>query len=312
MTSIVDQLRKGRDIPQVALQNYITLRSKNSNDLICVFEGHDDYPYYDTTFRRITDSLSYRPLIANGKDQVLGLRVLLSARPDYSQHSVAYFIDRDFDGYKSHTPQPDIYCTHGYSIENNLCHRSILPSLLNAEFMCIKAGDTEKIREITAVIDSRLNEFFTAMRDTNLAIYTARKSGFRLLNIENQITKYLTINLQNVSFTGAPYLSLIGWPAEEDISAISVFHESTFDSLDPELDWRGKYLMGTYIELLHKLKEDRCSIAPQLFAKKQGVKFNPKGDIVRVLSLLSPIPDCLRDFVQRMVDIQRLPATSQT
>lgn len=207
MNDIVAQLRSARQIPHVALQQYIILRSKAANDLVCVFEGFDDHPFYDTIFRRFSDNLVYRPLIANGKDQVLGLRELLVKRRSPLDQKVAYFIDKDFDGYKSYMPSKNIYCTNGYSIENNLCATSVLTILLETEYSCHKTDDEACIPNIIETFNLRLVEFAMHMRQANKVIHFARQNGVRLRGIENQITKYLNITLKEIKPTTSDHLN---------------------------------------------------------------------------------------------------------
>jgi hypothetical protein len=134
------------------------------------------------------------------------------------------------------------------------------------------------------------------MEDTNKTIYYARTNKIRLSAIENQITKYLNINLDTITPNfGYNHLTLVGWPNEVDPNTIPK-EIISFRNLSPLKDWRGKFVFGAYIELLHKLKDDRCSATPRLFGKRTPIKFNPKGDILRTLAILAPVPACLREF----------------
>ncbi|MCK3864668.1 DUF4435 domain-containing protein [Pseudomonas sp. B329] len=296
MTTAVDNLRAARQTPYIALQQYILLRSNASDDFICVFEGWDDYPYYDTIIKKVRENFKYQPLIVKGKDQVLGLRELLSKRNDAKSTYVAYFIDRDYDGYKSHAPSANTYCTDGYSIENNLYDDSILPELLMSDYQCVKTEDEGSIPGIILMFNQRMVEFQSLMREANKIIYYARNNNIRLSSIENQITKYININLDSITINqNNHHLNLIGWPEEIDPNTIPN-DISEFRKFTPLKDWRGKFVLGTYIELLHKLKDDRCAINPRFFGKKAPIKFNPKSDILRTLAILSPVPECLRKF----------------
>ncbi|CAI8784893.1 DUF4435 domain-containing protein [Pseudomonas sp. IT-P291] len=304
MTDLVDKLRLARQTPHVALHDYNLLRSKAAEVLVCVFEGHEDHPYYDTVFRRITENFKYQPLVVNGKDQVLGLRELLCKRDTPAEKNVAYFIDKDYDDYKQYLPSDNTYCTHGYSIENNLCTVSTLQPLLETEYFCYKTGDQHNIENITKIFHERLSEYSELMKETNKAIYFARKNSIRLQGINNQITRYLDINLSNITPSGTDHFSLIGWPETVDTAEIPASLPE-FDNLSPLTDWRGKFALGVYTELLHRLKDDRCSNKPQLFSVKSGMKFNPKGDIIRTLAVLAPIPSCLRSFVSSLNSHQK-------
>lgn len=295
MADLISKLRIARQKPHVALHDYNLIRSKTADSLICVFEGHEDYPYYDTIFRRVCDEVEYAALVVSGKDQVLGLRELLFKRDTPIDKKVAYFIDKDFDGFKQYGPSDNTYCTTGYSIENNLCSRTILRPLLAQEYFCHKTGEEDNIDHLIGVIDRRLSEFSELMKISNRAIYFARKNSINLQGITNQITKYINIEINGVSATGASHLCLVGWPKDLDPGLIPGTIPE-FEALSPVEEWRGKFILGFYTELLHKLKDDRCSDAPQHFKVKAKMKFNPKGDMIRTLALLSPIPQCLRAF----------------
>lgn len=299
MTDLVDKLRLARNKPHVALLDYNVIRSKAPNSLVCVFEGHEDYPYYDTVFRRLIDKVDYRALVVNGKDQVLGLRELLLKREATIEKKVAYFIDKDFDGFKQFQPSEDTYCTAGYSIENNLCSHAILRPLLAQEYFCYRTGEESAIETLIENFLERLSEFTDVMRDSNRAIFFARTNSIRLQGINNQITKYISVDLNRISASGINHLTLIGWPDDIDANVIPAAI-TEFEALSPLQDWRGKFVLGVYTELLHKLKDDRCSAAPRHFKVKAGMKFNPKGDIIRTLALLSPIPQCLRTFTLKL------------
>jgi hypothetical protein len=308
--SAIENLRAARQTPHIALQEYIVLRSTATDDFICVFEGMDDYPYYDTVLRIVRNDFKFKPLIVKGKDQVLGLRELLSKRSDPRSGNVAYFIDRDFDGYKTHAPAANTYCTDGYSIENNLCDESVLPELLLSEYQCIKTDDATSVPKIVAIFKERLQEFELLMADANRMIYYARNNKIRLSAIENQITKYINIELGGITLKPTScHRELVGWPEDVDPADVPL-KISAFQSMTPLKDWRGKFVLSTYIELLHRLKDDRCAQNPNLFKKRNPIKFNPKGDIIRTLAILAPVPDCLKQFALHLGKSPTIPSTS--
>lgn len=289
----LDAMREGRRTPRVALANYTTVRGKNPTKLICVFEGLEDLPYYETIFNR-TINMGFASVIAKGKDQVLGLREIL-LRKDEPDANVRFFIDHDFDGLKGHVPGDDIYVTDGYSIENHLVTRDILHSLLGSEFKCSAEAEYEAIDRISALFDSFLERFFEIMRPVNQAIYYARTHGVELKNIEDRVTEYVLITLNGIAPSGNDYFRLIGWPEtlSKDFSEI----EESFSKIDPHLQWRGKFIYDLFTKFLHIIKIDRTKDSPRYFVKKQGVKFDPNGEIIRTLASLSEIPGTLTKFL---------------
>lgn len=208
----LNTMRQGRRTPRVALANYTTVRGKNPKKLICVFEGLEDLPYYETIFNR-TINTGFASVIAKGKDQVLGLREILLRNNDPDEN-VRFFIDHDFDGLKGHVPGDDIYVTDGYSIENHLVTNDILHSLLGSEFKCTAEGEYDAIEKISALFDSFLERFFEIMRPVNQAIFYARTHGVELSNIEDRVSEYVLITLNGIDPSGKDYFRLIGWPED--------------------------------------------------------------------------------------------------
>ncbi|UCZ86035.1 DUF4435 domain-containing protein [Pseudomonas sp. L5B5] len=290
----LEKMRASRNNPQVALISYTTVRGKNPEKLICVFEGYEDLPYYETIFNRVGNTIEFSSIIAKGKDQVLALRAILQENY-YQDDRIRFFVDHDFDGLKGYTRGNDIYVTEGYSIENHLADRKILSSLLNSEFKCCSENDEKTVTTINDLFNHFLAAFFEIMRPVNQAIFYARTHNVKLKNIEDRIGEYFLFTLDSITDKKTDYFNLIGWPEEttRDISSI----EADFSKIDPHMQWRGKFIFELFIKFLHQLKNDRTSETPKFFEKKAGVKFDPNGDIIRVLASLSTIPPSLSAFI---------------
>ncbi|MBD8826713.1 DUF4435 domain-containing protein [Pseudomonas sp. CFBP 13602] len=290
----LEKMRESRNTSQVALITYTTVRGKNPEKLICVFEGYEDLPYYETVFNRVGNSREFIPIIARGKDQVLALRQALLSN-HFLDNRVRFFIDHDFDGLKGHSSGQDIYVTEGYSIENHLADAGILSSLLNSEFKCCVDEDENSVKRVSALYDDFLKVFFEIMRPVNQAIFYARTHDVKLRNIEDRIGKYFLFTLDSIADKNSDYFSLIGWPTDiaRDISSV----EEVFSKMDPQMHWRGKFIFELFVKFLHHLKNDRTSDSPKFFSKKAGVNFDPNGEIIRSLASLSTIPPSLSAFV---------------
>ncbi|WP_122267430.1 DUF4435 domain-containing protein [Pseudomonas syringae] len=294
----LEKMRACRNTPQVALISYTTIRGKNPEKLICVFEGYEDLPYYETVFNRVGNATSFTSIIAKGKDQVLALRHALQSN-HYQDNKVRFFVDHDFDGLKGHSLGDDIYVTEGYSIENHLVDSGILSSLLNSEFKCCPE-DEVSVKGLNVLFDEFLSAFFEIMRPVNQAIFYARMHDVKLTNIEDRIGEYFLFTLDSITDKKSDYFKLIGWPADlgKDISSV----EHAFSKMDPHMQWRGKFIFELFIKFLHQLKCDRTSDNPKRFVKKAGVKFDPNGEIIRSLASLSTIPTSLSAFVAQFQD----------
>ncbi|MFJ3375500.1 DUF4435 domain-containing protein [Pseudomonas sp. NPDC086112] len=295
---LIDSMRKAREIPQVVLQQYSSIRSKGENSLICVFEGNDDLPYYGTVFRLVANDHTFAPILSKGKEQLLAFRQLLTKR-ELNDPNIAYFIDRDFDGFKGYPEGDDVYCTDGYSIENQMVGPDVLYDLLGSEYKCEASNDSACVDAIVQHYGARLNEFVDVMRPVNQIIYYARKNKIPLSGIENKIRKYLKFEDDAVVATDNDVFELVGWPEFIDYSSVD-FNDQAFLELDPIIDWRGKFLFGFFVEMLTYYKADRTSEQPKHFGSKIGVKFDPRGESVRVFAVLAPVPDALRRFILRL------------
>lgn len=293
----VDEMRASRKSPQVALTKYHTLRGKRPSTLIFVFEGEDDLPYYETIVRRVNSKIYFSPLIANGKDQVLGLREIISNQKVRDER-ICFFIDKDYDDSKGHKTGSDLYISEGYSIENHLVSETALRSLLKSEYKCFLPEDDDEVEAIITKFYTLLDRFFEQMFEANLAIYHARKNNVRLRNIEDRISKYLDFDFNEVKKSDTCHLELIGWPDDKE----KVFNSSKteFQKLNPEMDWRGKFIYDFFTKILKILKDDRTSSNPKIFSRKQGIRYDPNGEMIRSLTTLSETPKTLEAFIAQL------------
>ena len=293
-------MRSARNIPQVMLQRYNQIRSKNTGRLICAFEGADDVAFYGALSIRLTGKSSYTPMVCDGKDGVLELRVILSRNVAADAQNVLFFIDKDFDGLKGHNPGRDLYCTPTYSIENLLIDIRVVETLMRGEYRCNDEDGDEEVRRIADLYKDRLEEFLVSMRGANQLIHYARAKAIRLSSIDNDIKKYVRVSLDAITQPNpaTPAWQLVGLPHEVKPEELADC-EPLFDRLDRVRDWRGKFIFSFFRRFLADLKEDRGSRAPQYFKKRASMSFVPQGDIIRTLASIIAIPPCLELFIGR-------------
>lgn len=300
----LDRLRLAREIPQVALLRYNQIRSKSTGQLILAFEGKDDVAFYDAILIRLLGKVDYAPLVCDGKDRVLGLRVLLSRSTTAGAKDVRYFIDKDFDGLKGHKPGNDLYCTPTYSIENLLVDEQILLTLLRGEYRCSDENAADDIARIRGLYGDRLTEFLGLLKETNQLIHYARTLNIHINSIENDLKKYVQVSLEQVHSANprTPPWKLIGMPKEVP-NVDLVPYDHAFNELDPIREWRGKFVFAFFRKFLAELKEDRGCKAPRYFNKRAVMSFNPQGDITRSLASIAEIPPCLAEFFRRAMSL---------
>lgn len=298
-SSLTDRMRKARSRDVVVLQEYNTLRSKFPGIVIIAVEGDDDPIYYQTSIRAVRPDLSWVPFVCSGKDRVLALRVQLARNSDADAGKTFFVVDKDFDGLKGHEPGENLYCTPGYSIENALISISVFEELLLGEFRC--SPKSVEIDSLKSLFKDRLNEFLIAIKLANKALHYCRTKRVRSGSVENQIKKYVkvTLDLVEARYDERDLTSLVGLPEDVLISQLAET-EAEFEALDPMNDWRGKYILAFFVELLAQLQEDRCAAQPQKFEKKRKVSFNPRSSIVRNLSSIVRPPNCFEEFVMKI------------
>lgn len=298
-SALADRMREARTRGVVALQSYNVLRSKVPDGVIIALEGGDDPIFYATTIQMVRPAFGWSPLVCNGKDHVLGLRELLDRNLGRANGKTFFVVDKDFDGLKGHAARDDTYCTPGYSFENIIVSEEVLHQLLIGEFRCQAMG--EDIQAVLTCFQRRLCEFFAAIKLANQALHYCRSKGLRAGSVENKIGKYVKVTLDGVNqqYTEEDLPKLVGFPTDADAGQITETCDQ-FEKLRPHEDWRGKYLMGFFVEFLSHLKEDRCKRSPELFSSKKSISFDPRSSTVRILSSIAGPPECLREFVVKM------------
>ncbi|WP_166461782.1 DUF4435 domain-containing protein [Paracoccus alkanivorans] len=298
-SGLTERMRAARQKDVVVLQGYNTLRSKHPGDVVIALEGDDDPIFYKTCIRNIDSSFKWVPLVCRGKDNVLALRELLLRNTDEDASRTYYMVDKDYDHLKGHIPGPNLYCTPGYSIENLLVTSSVFEELLVGEYKCAVGED--EITELKAMFEERLNEFFDAIKLANRALHYCRVKGVRSGSVDNRIKQYVSVTLDAVisNYEKDDLERLIGLPEGADIFDCNDT-ATKFGELDPADDWRGKFTLFFFVELLAQLQEDRCSSEPVKFKERRKITFNPKSSIVRVLSSMIDPPSCLSAFIARI------------
>ena len=193
MATIIQQMESRKDRLAVAQMKYNQLRSRMPNAEIAVVEGSEDVIFYSSIFRRTGNSTTECFFVANGKDNVLGLRRLLLTSKDMVRGGgVVFCVDRDFDDMKGHLVGSDVYMTPTYSIENILVCRAAMKRLLLADFKLGEADLIQDLEKILALFDSLLAQHATELAEANELIHCVRQE--RLLG--NVLTKRIQQSLR--------------------------------------------------------------------------------------------------------------------
>jgi hypothetical protein len=291
----------------VSLLRYNKLRSKVIDAEIAVVEGRDDIIFYSAVFSRNNLDVPEIFFQANGKDNVLSLRGLLARSKEPSLGVNFYFVDADFDGLKGHPPGCDLYVTPTYSIENILVSRDALRKLLNAEFGLGTAELIDDRDHIVNLFDIFLQQYSVELKEANRIIHCVRREsllGNDITNgsIEENCDKFANINhgkfLVEKNATGDVLSKLIKVKGEIKYADFQR-HSEDFDRLDPQLNWRGKFLLYLFRRFVSILIEDRNSANPRFFSAGKGkISFDTNNDtFIRTLASICNVPECLVEFI---------------
>lgn len=131
-SSFLDNMVLSKKSPSVL--RLTLLKIKRTNELVFIFEGKDDYSYYEHALRHCDFSKKYEHINGEGKEQLTTLwRQLLENKNDSKLLDNTYFfVDQDYDDFSYHGK--NIYNLPCYSIENMLLDDSAIDSVLKDEF----------------------------------------------------------------------------------------------------------------------------------------------------------------------------------
>ena len=136
----VNTLRASRDKAVVVFTELTRLYKQYPSALYRFFEGEDS-KYYGIRIKNIIRPEKDVHLSCKGKEGVLGIHRMLSARNHYANIRAAYFIDRDFDKPISELGLNGIYETPCYSIENFYTSVQCFSEVLRTEFKLIESDE---------------------------------------------------------------------------------------------------------------------------------------------------------------------------
>ena len=243
--------------------------------------------------------MSYEPVVAEGKRNVLEVRQMLVRDLTGMFEKVYFVVDRDFDDLQGEEPSESLFCTDRYAIENYLVEQGVVDNILCDNFHC--HGDREQRRLIVAGFVSSLQDFNNLCKDVNERLFYARRLGIRLVSGVPEMSPHIRVQLSACTAatgkTCKEILPLVREPLPEEIAGLA----EEFAAFQPQLRYRGKFLMEFFKKWLRLLAEDSSANSGQLF--RQPVRPNVDSNVLSIgtFALHSPIPEGMREFVQRLV-----------
>ncbi|NYT66896.1 DUF4435 domain-containing protein [Alcaligenaceae bacterium] len=298
----IDALRAARNVPHVAFSEYLKLKSKSNNGPILIFEGKQCPAYYINKVVAIIGSPAAGQLIARGKAKVLELRDIILRNLSTADDLVLYFIDRDYDDYPALNEGHDVYVTRGYSIENEFFKWPVVEGFLRANFDIADAADHEALRLIEELFFTASLMYLDATAPLHKTVYVCRRNKIRCLPGDSAVdyisidwqTPSITLNLDDANLLGSLNIHHDELPNVTKLLA----QAGTFDTLDRDMDWRGKYHFSFLRALLIFLAEGRVKGTwPFSRAAKYNVDPSHSG-LISHLSSFTQAPPCLESFLR--------------
>lgn len=308
MSDLLKRMEKRRTAVAVTQHRYNQLRGRIPDAEIAIVEGGEDSVFYSSIFRREGNHSTEYFLVANGKDNVLGLRELMLRSKDIPRGGgVIFLVDRDFDGLKGHSSGNDIYVTPTYSVENILVCKVAFKNVLLAEFKLGEADTVPDVDQAMRLFDTLLEQHAQALQEANELIHCVRQESMKgsLLtsgSISDQPRKFADIDSESLAVVknagGDDVKALIAIAVPISTELLDSYREK-FSALSPSANWRGKFLYFLFRRFIAILVEDRNSAVPKQFSKGGGkVSLDTSTDgLIRVLAAGCVVPVCLKDFI---------------
>ena len=298
--SSVKTLRESRGKAQAVFMEFITSYKQNPSALYCFFEGEDS-KYYGVRIKNIIRPEKDFYFSCSGKDGVLGIHKMLSARKSYAKVKAAYFIDRDFDESISERGLNEIYETPCYSIENFYTSVKCFSKVLRSEFKLMESD--ENFERCVSLYIKLQEEFHNAVEllNTWIACQRAKSSPLNISDIS--VSRFVTIDLNQITtkyviddlyrmFPGAIVIS------QEELDArLTELRSST-----RQKSFRGKFEIEFLRKFLEKLIHEANKDNSHYFTRKVKVVLSlSKSNIISELSQYADTPDCLYSYLKSFI-----------
>lgn len=297
---IVDKARQERKSPGALKIKLSQLRSRFQDQPILIVEGVEDMGPYEAWINRVINVGVLKMLPGSGKEQLLGLRTLLARDETGLSDRVCFAVDRDFDDLLGQEPGPDIFCTDRYSVESYVIEEHVVASVLRDE---LRLEEGSKMYEAAIkAYRKTLNELMAALTCVNFRIYCCRRLRVEFLSKVPEIRKFVGVHVTQIVPKVDDQVLADELPVATELqSSLLESLRIDFDSLDPRLRHRGKFLFQFLTCWIEKLIEEARNPSGEVFMDKHNIKFHAASLTLRSLATRSEMPVGFKEFVSRMV-----------
>ncbi len=301
----IDQLRKSRDKPQVAYQEFVLHAEKGKDGLFCFCEGKDN-AYYLQRIKRFTDN--YHPIKCGGRDKVLDVYRLITIHSEYDKYKKAFFVDRDFNEPLPHH-NPPIFETPCYSIENFYVSVDIFKEILINELHLSEVRD-EEFQVCIRLFTDRQKEFHQATALFNawyaclveIRNKTKNKTG---VNLDDKLPKdFLDFTLDSVIAKYDFEKIKQTFPQASEVSEDTLNTKlAEFTNCDQCKVFRGKYEMQFLVTIIELILQDSSKAQKYIKAKIKftfGEKLS-NDQAISIFSTYAETPETLNDYLKQVI-----------
>lgn len=298
--SSVKTLRESRGKAQPVFMEFTRLYKQYPSALYCFFEGEDS-KYYGVRIKNIIRPEKDFYFSCSGKDGVLGIHKMLSARKSYANVKAAYFIDRDFDESIRERGLNEIYETPCYSIENFYTSVQCFSEVLRSEFN-LRESDENFERCVSLYIKLQ-EEFHNAVELLNTWIACQRDKSSQLNISDISVSHFVDIDLNQITTKYviddlyARFPRAIAISQEELDARLTELRSST-----RKKSFRGKFEIEFLLKFLQKLIHEANTANYPYFTRKVNVVLSlSKRNIISNLSQYADTPDCLDSYLKSFI-----------
>ncbi len=289
----------------VAFTRFSMLYFRNPDALFCFFEGKDDSKYYYSRIKNLFQG-TIQPIICGNKESVLELFERIKKRDAYDAAKKAFFIDRDFDPSIEEKYDGAIYETPTYSIENFYTSIEAFSEILKHEFMLLEIdSDFDKCLNL---FRERQKEFHDSVLLLNAWISCQRdlkhEKGIKShLNLPDDVPRgFVSISLQQVkSNYNLEDIKRKFAQAEQIEETVLNEKINTFQTLNPQQHFRGKYELQFLRKILRSLIEDANVKDKQVYlSQKTHFNFDEK-QLISQLQQYADTPEDLIIYLKKII-----------
>lgn len=293
----VESLRASRNRAVAVFVEFSRLYKQYESALYCFFEG-DDSKYYGIRIRNVIRPEKYIDLTCNGKEGVLGIYRMLSARKYYASVKAAYFVDRDFDKSIYEMGLSQIYETPCYSVENFYTSANCVSEILKAEFKLTELDENFK-RSISLYVKLQ-EEFHNAVELLNVWI-ACQRDNKSVLNISDlSVLRFIDIDLDKITIKYTVSDLYTMFPNTSSISQNELdAKRSELQARIRQQSFRGKFEIEFLFSFLQKLISEANQGNYPYFTKKIKVVLSlSKKNVISDLSQYADTPDSLYSYLE--------------